>query len=202
MRKTRETALSSIHEYNIHRQNTIRRRQSNSETEPHQEAESQTPQNTEEDDPETEQEPEPEVIWIRRDEVYPELLNPKPMSFEVEENGCNTQIISKDIYKERDRKPRKLAHERKTNSGRQQSQRPSNRRVKDATSDLYVRKLIVAEWQRIAAVIDRVLFWVYLLGTIASYVVILFVIPKRNYDHWDAEIHHIPPVSSESRFTM
>ena len=200
MRKTRETALSSIHEYKINRQNTIRRRHSNSESEVHPETtEPITP--TAPPEPASEPEPETEVIWIRRDEVYPELSNPKTMSFELEEtvNHCNTQVLSKDIYKERERRPTKLGKRRKPNPGRpKRVQRTSNH----ATNDLYVRKLIVAEWQRIAAVVDRVLFWIYLLGTVASYIVILFVIPKMNYDQWNAGIEHIPPIRSDSRFIM
>ena len=161
------------------------------------------------DPPETVSEPEPEaeVIWIRRDEVYPELCNPRTMSFELTEtataNHCNSQVVSKDTYKERERKPRKLGNPRKSHSGRpKRVQRTWNRNAKNATNDLYLRKLIVAEWQRIAAVIDRVLFWIYLLGTVVSYIIILFVIPKQNYDKWNAGIVHIPPIRSDSRFTM
>ena len=40
------------------------------------------------------------------------------------------------------------------------------------------QKTIIAEWQRIAAVIDRVLFWTFVLATLASYVIILIILPK------------------------
>ena len=161
-------------------------------------------------EPVSEPEPEAEVIWIRRDEVYPELCNPKTMSFELSEtanaNHCNSQVVSKDTYKDRDRRPRKLGNARKSHSGKpKRAQRVLSRNANNANNsrnDLYMRKLIVAEWQRIAAVIDRLLFWIYVLGTIVSYIIILFVIPKQNYDKWNAGIVHIPPVRSDSRFTM
>ena len=199
MRKTRETALSSIHEYKIHRQNTIRHRHSTSETDPQPDAEPTAPPET----VETEPEPEAEVIWIRRDEVYPELLNPKPVAFEMEEseNACSTQVLSKDTFKPKNQKRRKLGAKRTTDRQNNKKGDSSAKEI-DAASDIYARKLIVAEWQRIAAVIDRVLFWIYLIGTIASYVVILIVIPKSNYDRWNSEIKHIPPVRSDSRYTM
>ncbi|XP_074653007.1 neuronal acetylcholine receptor subunit alpha-10-like [Tubulanus polymorphus] len=44
-------------------------------------------------------------------------------------------------------------------------------------NELMKQKVVIAEWQRIAAVIDRLLFWAYFVGTIVSYVVILFIIP-------------------------
>ncbi|XP_064644534.1 neuronal acetylcholine receptor subunit alpha-10-like isoform X2 [Lineus longissimus] len=40
------------------------------------------------------------------------------------------------------------------------------------------QKRIIAEWQRIAAVIDRMLFWVYFFGTIFAYVTILCIVPN------------------------
>ena len=202
MRKTRETALSSIHEYKIHRQNTIRRRHSNSETDQHQETEiTISPQTSE-----VEQETEAEVIWIRRDEVYPELSKPKPMPFEIEDNSdiSNTQLRSKDTFKPRYQKKRKVGTRRTVTATDKQNndQSASNVKGNNVASDIYARKMIVAEWQRIAAVIDRVLFWIYLIGTIASYLVILIVVPKSNYDRWNSEIKHLPEVRSDSRYTM
>lgn len=55
-------------------------------------------------------------------------------------------------------------------------------------SALYQRKLIVAEWQQIASVIDRVLFWFYFVSTVASYILILVVVPNCNYKKWNEEI--------------
>jgi hypothetical protein len=40
------------------------------------------------------------------------------------------------------------------------------------------QKVIIAEWQRIAAVVDRLLFWIYFFGTIIAYVTILFIVPS------------------------
>lgn len=127
------------------------------------------------------------------------------MPFEMEEktNCCDAQITSKDTYKQRSRRARKTATGKRTTVEKQnKNQGSSKAKGNDATSDLYFRKLIVAEWQRIAAVVDRVLFWLYLMGTIASYVVILIVIPKSNYDHWNSEIKHLPQIRSDSRYTM
>lgn len=55
-------------------------------------------------------------------------------------------------------------------------------------NELFARKLIVAEWQRIAAVTDRILFWFYFLSTLTSYIVILIVVPNSNYSRWNEEI--------------
>lgn len=60
---------------------------------------------------------------------------------------------------------------------------------------LRARKQVVAEWQRIAIVIDRILFWVYFLGTICSYLVILFVIPRQNYAKWTDATPTVTPAS-------
>ncbi|XP_048780699.1 neuronal acetylcholine receptor subunit alpha-10-like isoform X2 [Ostrea edulis] len=55
-------------------------------------------------------------------------------------------------------------------------------------SSLFQRKLIVAEWQQIASVIDRVLFWFYFLSTVVSYILILVVVPNYNYKKWNEEL--------------
>lgn len=40
------------------------------------------------------------------------------------------------------------------------------------------RKEIVVEWQTIATVLDRLMFWVFLTATLVCYIIILFVIPS------------------------
>lgn len=47
---------------------------------------------------------------------------------------------------------------------------------------LALRKETVVEWQTIATVIDRLLFWVFLLATIAAYLVILVFVPMTKPD--------------------
>ena len=42
---------------------------------------------------------------------------------------------------------------------------------------LVARREIVVEWQTMAMVIDRLLFWIFLLATVVAYIVILFIIP-------------------------
>ena len=42
---------------------------------------------------------------------------------------------------------------------------------------LLERRQIVVEWQTIATVVDRLLFWLFLVGTVVAYLVILFLIP-------------------------
>ena len=48
---------------------------------------------------------------------------------------------------------------------------------------LLERRQMVVEWQTIAAVVDRLLFWLFLFGTIAAYVIILFLIPGMKPDY-------------------
>ena len=52
---------------------------------------------------------------------------------------------------------------------------------------LVERRQTVAEWHTIATVVDRFLFFLFLLGTIIAYIVILFIIPgtKPRYSTFD-----------------
>ncbi|XP_078331494.1 neuronal acetylcholine receptor subunit alpha-10-like isoform X2 [Crassostrea virginica] len=74
---------------------------------------------------------------------------------------------------------------RKLKTDAQRSRTPEVCRTRSA---LYQRKLIVAEWQQIASVVDRVLFWFYFISTVASYILILVVVPNYNYKKWNEEI--------------
>ena len=47
---------------------------------------------------------------------------------------------------------------------------------------LALRKEIVVEWQTIATVIDRLLFWIFLLATVVAYLVILIFVPMTKPD--------------------
>ncbi|KAL4229438.1 Neuronal acetylcholine receptor subunit alpha-7 [Mactra antiquata] len=210
MRKTRETALSSIHEYTLSRQNTIRRRHSNNESaDEAKENVEETPLNV---NPEITD--EPEVIWIRRDDVYPETSQPK--SFDIEDTRNHKDTVSvQNTQKETKQKDKvgKRPRDFRSKSGPDDKKQTKDKQcihsnnIKpkegDKKSEIYYRKLIVAEWQRVAAVIDRVLFWLYFIGTIASYLVILIVIPRENYALWNAKIQQVPYIQSDnSRYTM
>jgi hypothetical protein len=47
------------------------------------------------------------------------------------------------------------------------------------------RKRAVVEWQAMAAVVDRLLFWIFLVATIVAYIVMLIVIPiMKPSRHW------------------
>lgn len=48
---------------------------------------------------------------------------------------------------------------------------------------LISRREMVVEWQTIATVIDRLLFWVFFMGTIVAYIVILICIPYTKPTH-------------------
>lgn len=203
MRRTRESALSSIQEYTLSKHNTIRRRHSNNES------------NFEEDEgaaaapltaADSDKEQESEVIWIRRDDVYPESNNPINVKFEIDEHGNRTELASSSRREIRENKKREIRPRRKFKT--QKATKPCilKNEIKpkegDMKSEIYFRKLIVAEWQRVAAVVDRVLFWLYFIGTIAAYIVILIVIPRENYDLWNAKIKHTPHIGASSRYTM
>lgn len=205
MRRTRESALSSIQEYTLSKHNTIRRRHSNNES------------NFEEDEgaaaapltsADSDKEQESEVIWIRRDDVYPESNSPITVKFEIDEHGNRKELAhpSSSMREIRENKKKENRPRRKFKT--QKATKPCilKNEIKpkegDMKSEIYFRKLIVAEWQRVAAVVDRVLFWLYFIGTIAAYIVILIVIPRENYDLWNAKITHMPHIGASSRYTM
>jgi hypothetical protein len=49
------------------------------------------------------------------------------------------------------------------------------------------RKKVVVEWQSIATVVDRILFWIFLLGTAVAYLVILVLVPNTKPDFRDGD---------------
>lgn len=218
MRKTRENALSSIQEYAISRQNTIRRRLNSAETATGEE--DNTPTEATPLTSEQAAEPVPEVIWLRRDEVYPTSTNTQTNSFEMNvfppnTNYSTTNSNSNSADTKLPGSGKKRHTTDRTKRGKQNATGNSSTVTKpchisrelspkdgDAKSQLHFRKLVVVEWQRIAAVVDRVLFWVYCIGTFAAYLVILIVIPNENYAKWDAKIERNPNIRSESRYTM
>lgn len=56
---------------------------------------------------------------------------------------------------------------------------------------LMSRREMVVEWQTIATVVDRLLFWIFLIGTIVAYIVILIIVPgsKPTFDDGVLPIH-------------
>ena len=206
LRKSRETALSSLHEYALHRQATIRRRINSSE-------QNQEPEETTElmarAPKEQDTEPEPEVIWIRRDDVHPRRgPRPQSLTFEIEEPDYCTSELNHNVKSNNHKSQNKTRSRPKTDLAQKEKRKANHLlndfkpEVGDISSELFYRKLIVAEWQRVAAVVDRILFWLYLVGTIAAYIVILIVIPKKNYDEKSEAIKELPDVRLESRYTM
>ncbi|WAR04964.1 ACH10-like protein [Mya arenaria] len=208
MRRTRETALSSIHEYTISRQNTIRRRHSSSENPGGEDNDINeiTPLNI----IEPEAGPEAEVIWLRRDEVYP-ATSPQTNSFELEvPKPCSHQEHNNTLEASRKAGPKRERFEKRARPKRVKTtavkpchiSRDFSPKKGDIKSEIYFRKLIVVEWQRIAAVVDRVLFWVYCIGTFVAYLLILVIVPNQNYALWNAKIQPNPNIRSDSRYTM
>ncbi|ELT91068.1 hypothetical protein CAPTEDRAFT_159244 [Capitella teleta] len=45
------------------------------------------------------------------------------------------------------------------------------------------RKKVIVEWQSIATVIDRILFWIFLLGTVVAYLIILVLVPNSKPEY-------------------
>ena len=64
---------------------------------------------------------------------------------------------------------------------------------------LAFRKLIVVEWQTIATVVDRLLFWIFLIATVAAYLIILLFIPysKPPFDEDVTPIHVLKGMKRE-----
>lgn len=48
-----------------------------------------------------------------------------------------------------------------------------------SSAELRAMQRLIAEWQQIATVVDRVMFFFYLLSTVTAYVVILAVLPAQ-----------------------
>lgn len=64
--------------------------------------------------------------------------------------------------------------------------------------ELLQKKVAIVEWQRIAAVIDRLQFWVFFLGTLTAYLIILVFIPGNKKIPWDTEVSPLHAVLHQS----
>lgn len=115
---------------------------------------------------------EGEVTWLREEEIIPETPAPQPevsrKSPECENNNHFPRQLSV-----------KTQNEKNVDFECKQTDEKWPCAVYQA---LLSRKIVVAEWQRIACVIDRFLFWFYFISTIVAYVVILVIIPGQRRD--------------------
>ncbi|XP_041371894.1 neuronal acetylcholine receptor subunit alpha-10-like [Gigantopelta aegis] len=59
---------------------------------------------------------------------------------------------------------------------------PERASTPSCVTSLHKKRVVIAEWQRIAAVIDRAMFWFYFVATFVSYFVILIIIPAQHYN--------------------
>ena len=124
---------------------------------------------------------EEEIVWLRREDIeHPDTgSNTHDMTPRQETSLKDNNNKSKDAKSAGDN------HKVLTNSEIIEKEVSE---VCKTQINLRNRKVIVAEWQRIAAVVDRILFWFYFLGTVASYILILVVVPNEQYEMWNAEI--------------
>lgn len=131
--------------------------------------------------PEIEEEnAEDEVVWLRVEDVEHDTNRAMTSDFRTSKNN--------NSKRRRDRNT-------STNEIRNESDVKTECKTK---TELFSRKIIVAEWQRIAAVTDRMLFWFYLISTITSYLIILLVVPNTNYTKWDGQLKDINAIWSKS----
>ncbi|KAK3602471.1 hypothetical protein CHS0354_040537 [Potamilus streckersoni] len=161
-------------------------------------------------DTEREAEEEQEVVWLRREDFEPEHVQRADQLYPTDtvRHGASNRGSKRD-RNTHTKVPENRIYPR-DNSINNISQNKAISKIVDAMSkedenseqEMYYRKMVVAEWQRIAAVIDRVLFWIYFLGTIASYVVILIIIPGKNYSEWDAEVKQVRAMQNSQGFTL
>lgn len=115
---------------------------------------------------------EDEGTWLREEEIIPENTPPQPevsdKSPECENNNHFPRQISVKTENEKN-----IDFECKQNDEKWPCA---------VYQALLSRKIVVAEWQRIACVIDRFLFWIYFISTIVAYIVILVIIPGQRQD--------------------
>lgn len=138
---------------------------------------------------------EPEAVWLRRDdfrEDTPESSTTKWTELQ------NLNDNSRDNNNKTNNTIRRTSPNRSGNTDEPSTESSfTNTFLNECKNqnELFARKIIIAEWQRIAAVTDRILFWFYFVSTLASYIVILLVIPNSNYARWNAELQPMRPMS-------
>lgn len=142
---------------------------------------------------------ETEVVWLRREDIIKE-------DEEKKKNAVATTSFTVTSEKQTDKNTKKKLKSSKCLANKIETVSHISGNVGDGfgrpnacktLNELHHRKIVVAEWQRIASVIDRILFWIYFLGTLTAYLVILIVVPGKNYAKWDSTIRpeHRSPMS-------
>lgn len=123
-----------------------------------------------------------ETVWLGRDEHHESL---ETNQTEFKSNHSNNNNRHEINYSESKSSEREM-----TICPEEEVEVNLNAIQCKTRNELLKRKFIVAEWQRIATVIDRVLFWFYFLGTLTSYLVILIFVPNSKYSEWSDAIEH------------
>ncbi|GAB1603731.1 neuronal acetylcholine receptor subunit alpha-10-like [Argonauta hians] len=113
-----------------------------------------------------------EGTWLREEEIIPENTPPQPEVSDKSPECENNNHFPRQISVKRE-------NEKNIDFECKQSDEKWPCAVYQA---LLSRKIVVAEWQRIACVIDRFLFWIYFISTIVAYLVILVIIPGQRQD--------------------
>ena len=161
--------------------------------------------------PPEDEEEEEEAVWLRREEINQEPLLKKPKSSsspsssqsnnsrrKVQQHYRNQsfdEIVPADDHADDvtnapslPNMPRRgiLKHGGRKNKSRAKTKGDQFARnvAKSCRRErsLALRKEIIVEWQTIATVIDRLLFWIFLLATIIAYLVILVFVPMTKPD--------------------
>ncbi|KAK2146415.1 hypothetical protein LSH36_610g01033 [Paralvinella palmiformis] len=129
-----------------------------------------------------------EPVWRRRETLIKEqrkmllknrndnqFISSKVTNCRTEPNRKLGVDISPDPVEpeQNDRNPERVGRDALAGIPRERHQRmPCNKHAA-----LMSRREIVVEWQTMALVIDRLLFWIFLMATLIAYVVILFIMP-------------------------
>ena len=157
--------------------------------------------------PTEEEEEEEEVVWLRREEVNQEPLLKKSKTSSSQSNRPRRtvqqhyknqsfeEILPVDDHNDDvtntsslPSMPRRgiLKHGGRNHKSRAKTKGDEFARIVAKScrreQSLALRKEIVVEWQTIATVIDRLLFWIFLLATIIAYLVILVFVPMTKPD--------------------
>ncbi|CAD5112096.1 DgyrCDS1336 [Dimorphilus gyrociliatus] len=117
--------------------------------------------------------PEEEQVWLKREDLQREeskSLMPPPLSGPSSQRKKSTGLAGLGL------------------PGLGMTKSPPQAKGTDTIAKLVVaicrkeqalvsRKEMIVEWQTIATVIDRLLFWIFLMATVLSYVIVLLVIP-------------------------
>ena len=139
--------------------------------------------------------PEPEPVWLRRD-----TLTEHQVQFNVIDDLENKPVYPSDDEKVDDELvilPGEMYSRRcKDLRNSEQIERVRRERKQDTVANFVVetcqkeqalttRKEMIVEWQTIATIIDRLLFWIFFIGTVVAYIVILICVPNSKPSYTD-----------------